>query len=183
MIKDFERTNPKITYDYIVHDVFTGGAEPIELFTQEFLTGLRDLLTPEGTIAINYAGDVLLTPAIAVFTTVMSVFSNCRYFREGPTPDPMGIEDFTNVVIFCRTSDEAFDFRTPTETDLLGSPARRDHLVPHNEITNVEDIVKAKGQIIKKGETAWLEAFQRCGAMGHWHIMRKVLPDYVWEDW
>ena len=28
-------------YDYIIHDVFTGGAEPVALFTYEFLTGLR----------------------------------------------------------------------------------------------------------------------------------------------
>jgi hypothetical protein len=40
------------TYDYIVHDVFTGGAEPIALFTQEFLRGLSDMLTADGVIAI-----------------------------------------------------------------------------------------------------------------------------------
>lgn len=39
-------------YDYIIHDVFTGGAEPIELFTKEFLEGLSYLLNPEGVIAI-----------------------------------------------------------------------------------------------------------------------------------
>lgn len=40
------------TYDYIVHDVFTGGAEPISLFTLEFLQGLSALLKPNGVIAI-----------------------------------------------------------------------------------------------------------------------------------
>lgn len=40
------------TYDYIVHDVFTGGAEPINLFTQEFLQGLSEMLTADGVIAI-----------------------------------------------------------------------------------------------------------------------------------
>lgn len=40
------------TYDYIVHDVFTGGAEPVDLFTLEFLQGLNSLLKPEGVIAI-----------------------------------------------------------------------------------------------------------------------------------
>ena len=40
------------TYDYIIHDVFTGGAEPINLFTREFITGLSDLLRPDGIIAI-----------------------------------------------------------------------------------------------------------------------------------
>lgn len=39
-------------YDYIIHDVFTGGAEPIELFTKEFLEGLSYLLNAEGVIAI-----------------------------------------------------------------------------------------------------------------------------------
>ncbi|KAL8706649.1 MAG: hypothetical protein Q9225_007927, partial [Loekoesia sp. 1 TL-2023] len=44
------RNNRK--YDYIIHDVFTGGAEPIELFTVEFLEGLKDILKHKGTIAI-----------------------------------------------------------------------------------------------------------------------------------
>lgn len=39
-------------YGYIIHDVFTGGVEPLELFTTEFLRGLRDLLNNKGTIAI-----------------------------------------------------------------------------------------------------------------------------------
>ena len=40
------------TYDYIIHDVFTGGAEPINLFTREFIMRLSDLLRPDGIIAI-----------------------------------------------------------------------------------------------------------------------------------
>lgn len=39
-------------FDYIVHDVFTGGAEPIALFTLEFLENLNTLLKPNGVIAI-----------------------------------------------------------------------------------------------------------------------------------
>ena len=39
-------------YNYIIHDVFTGGAEPVELFTEEFLQGLSKLLLPDGVIAI-----------------------------------------------------------------------------------------------------------------------------------
>lgn len=43
---------PGPRYDYIVHDVFTGGAEPIALFTLEFLQDLHALLRPTGVIAI-----------------------------------------------------------------------------------------------------------------------------------
>ena len=39
-------------YDYIVHDVFTGGVEPAALFTLEFLTGLSHLLKTDGVVAI-----------------------------------------------------------------------------------------------------------------------------------
>ncbi len=39
-------------YDYVVHDVFTGGAEPVDLFTQEFLQDLNSILKPGGVIAI-----------------------------------------------------------------------------------------------------------------------------------
>lgn len=41
-----------LRYDYIVHDVFTGGAEPVDLFTFEFLKGLHSLLKVDGVIAI-----------------------------------------------------------------------------------------------------------------------------------
>ncbi len=39
-------------FDYIIHDVFTGGVEPIPLFTLEFLQKLNALLNPGGAIAI-----------------------------------------------------------------------------------------------------------------------------------
>jgi len=183
MVDEMHTGFPKKTYDYIIHDVFTGGAEPIDLFTQEFLNGLSNLISPGGTIAINYAGDLLLPSAISVITTVLSVFPNCRLFREVPIPVPMGKEDFTNLVIFCKNTTETFTFRIPNEADFLGSPARRQHLVPQNEILDARQTVEGKGRIIRRGQTRWLEASQLRSARGHWHVMRAVLPDIVWETW
>lgn len=42
----------KKQYEFILHDVFTGGAVPASLFTAEFFTELRSLLTDDGVIAI-----------------------------------------------------------------------------------------------------------------------------------
>jgi spermidine synthase len=42
----------KQRYDIIVHDVFTGGAEPVSLFTAEFLGTLKSLLSAAGSIAV-----------------------------------------------------------------------------------------------------------------------------------
>ena len=47
-----EQETGKAGYDYVMHDVFTGGAEPAELFTLEFIQGLSKLLKPNGVIAI-----------------------------------------------------------------------------------------------------------------------------------
>lgn len=49
-------------FDYIVHDVFTGGAEPIALFTLEFLQNLEALLKPNGVIAIVSGVPTLMSP-------------------------------------------------------------------------------------------------------------------------
>ena len=42
----------QLRYDYIIHDVFTGGAEPVELFTREFMLGLKALTRRDGVVAI-----------------------------------------------------------------------------------------------------------------------------------
>lgn len=55
--------NQSKSYDYIVHDVFTGGAEPVDLFTLEFLQGLGALLKPDGVIAIVSALNLTATLA------------------------------------------------------------------------------------------------------------------------
>lgn len=95
----------------------------------------------------------------------------------------MGTEDYTNLVMFCRKSSEDFTFRTPVEADFLGSPARRQHLLPKNEINDVEMMVKGKGQVLRIGQTEPLKVSQTRSAMGHWNLMRKVMPDIVWETW
>ena len=183
VVDEMQNETIKPNYDYIIHDVFTGGVEPIELFTQEFLNGLRNLLSPDGSIAINYGGDLLLPSAISVIATVLSVFPNCRMFREVPVPVPLGEKDFTNLVIFCRKDAGALTFRNPDEADFLGSPARRRHLLPKNEILNAKELMEGKGQILRQGHTEWLKASQLRSAQGHWYVMRAVLPDVVWETW
>ena len=183
VVDEMQRSTARGKYDYIIHDVFTGGAEPIELFTREFLAGLRNLLSFEGVIAINYGGDLLLPSAISVIKTVLDVFANCRFFREVPIPASTAKEDFTNLVMFCGRDFNEITFREPSPADILGSPARRQHLVPQNEATNLYQLAGDKGRIIRRGQTEWLEDFQIQSARGHWHVMRKVLPDIVWDTW
>ncbi|CAO1596886.1 hypothetical protein XANCAGTX0491_000714 [Xanthoria calcicola] len=184
-----DRNKHQKRYDYIIHDVFTGGAEPIELFTVEFLTGLKEMLSADGVIAINYAGDLHLPTAHTIIHTILTVFPHCRLFRESPAPpspssttSPLET-DFTNLVLFCRRSAGAFVFRSPRKADFLGTQARKHHLLPRYEVDAAGFLGKGDADVVRKNNTHIMEASQMRGAVGHWAVMRTVVPDAVWESW
>ncbi|KAK4141124.1 polyamine aminopropyltransferase [Dichotomopilus funicola] len=191
-------------FDYIIHDVFTGGAEPIALFTLEFLQNLHALLKPNGVVAINYAGDFALPPPRIVVNTIRTVFPTCRIFREHPRDEDdfaLNGRDFTNMVIFCTKTDtntnsdtnsdtnsgtvKTITFREPTERDLLNSPSRQAFLLPRHEVTDADFLVEgpdAEG-VLRRNETERLVKWHAASAAGHWTVMRTVLPEAVWEAW
>ncbi|KAL8828358.1 MAG: hypothetical protein Q9170_006637, partial [Blastenia crenularia] len=167
-----DRSRGKSQYNYIIHDVFTGGAEPINLFTMEFLEGLKDMLKQEGVIAINYAGDLRLRSASMVVRTVLTVFPSCRLFREGAEPPEEADTDFTNLVLFCRAAVGAIDFRRPTKDDFLGSGARQHHLMPRHEVDATYFTRRYGEDTITKRNRHVLEKAQYASALGHWRVMR-----------
>ncbi|KAI1342987.1 S-adenosyl-L-methionine-dependent methyltransferase [Xylariaceae sp. FL0016] len=174
-------------YDYIVHDVFTGGAEPIDLFTDEFLAGLKHMLKPNGVIAINYAGDFTLPPLSIVVNTVKDIFPSCRIFREGEAPSEEKLaedgRDFDNVIIFCTKSDEKVTFRDVVERDYLQSLARQAYLVPKYEVQDSVFSSKDEVGILRSNETEKLAQWHDKSALGHWAVMRTVLPNEIWQRW
>jgi hypothetical protein len=174
-------------YQYILHDVFTGGAEPVSLFTQDFLHSLSTLLSDDGVIAINYAGDLSLPGTNMIYRTITSVFKSCRIFRENE-PDSSADVDFTNLVFFCRkrvsdpsSSDAKLIFRKPVEADFLGSDARREYLMPKYEV--LPEQFETQGEVLTTQNARLLERQQVKSAIGHWKVMRGVLPPEVWEAW
>lgn len=183
------------SYDYIIHDVFTGGAEPVSLFTLEFFEGLKALLRPNGVVAINYAGDLALGSTRLVLNTIHAVFPSCRLFRDSPQAEGWqpGDPDFINMVVFCvkdkRGKDErgrtVISFREPTEDDFRGSIARRNFLKPRDELEiGFEFAGEENGaSVMRRKDVGELEKWHERGAVSHWRIMRTVLPDKVWEMW
>ncbi|KAJ5146062.1 Spermidine/spermine synthases family [Penicillium bovifimosum] len=183
-VKKAVDSNP-IQYDYIIHDVFTGGAEPAELFTYEFLSNLNSLLKEDGVIAINYAGDLTLYPTGLAVRTIKAVFPSCRIFREAPSPDEEDA-NFTNMVLFCKKSSSTpIQFRDPVPADYLGSKSRESYLVPEHELdaSMFSHYPKTGRAILRAKEVGRLDKFQDRSALEHWFIMRKVIPDAVWENW
>ncbi|KAL7794511.1 S-adenosyl-L-methionine-dependent methyltransferase [Trichoderma ceciliae] len=178
----------KEVYDYIVHDVFTGGAEPVDLFTLEFFHNLHTLLKPDGVIAVNYAGDLMLPAPKVIVRTILQDFPTCRLFRENPA-DPEAVaqtgSDYANMVIFCRKTKGALTFRQSVRADHLNSPSRQHYLNPRNEILarDLFSIGKDEAGILRRNKTDRVREGQQANADGHWVIMRKDLPATFWERW
>lgn len=89
------------------------------------------------------------------------------------------------MVIFCTNSqDGTITFRKPVESDYLNSHARRKFLVPKHEIFREQFALKeSDGGILRSNNTKRFEAWQQKSAVGHWAVMRNVLPDKIWQDW
>lgn len=176
-------------YDYIIHDVFTGGAEPLSLFTVSFLQNLRNLLTPNGAIALNYAGDLSLPLTKSVLNTIDKVFSSqCKIFRDSPLETKQHLnsnaeEDFLNMVIFCRNSPGPISFRRPIRADFQGSKSREHYMLPKAELELEFPPLLDRNNVLKLGDEPRWAGQQAESAKRHWRIMRKVLPDVVWELW
>ena len=121
-----------------------------------------------------------------VVQTVKEVFPSCRLFRESPRPSEEEIlkdgRDFTNMVIFCRKVDKDITFRKPTRADYLGSRAREMFLVPEHQ---VEDSHFTRGDegILTANDTQKVVRWHETSALGHWAVMRTVIPPKIWEGW
>ncbi|KAH7013449.1 S-adenosyl-L-methionine-dependent methyltransferase [Ilyonectria destructans] len=173
-------------FDYIVHDVFTGGAEPVDLFTLDFFQGLNALLKDDGSIAINYAGDFAAPTPKMIIRTITKVFPSCRVFREAPrvekTVEAWG-NDFINMVIFCQKTPGDLTFRQPVREDYHESRSRHVFLEPRHEIPSSVWLEGDDKSILTKNNTAKVTKMHEKSATGHWTIMRTVIPAKIWEMW
>jgi hypothetical protein len=114
------------------------------------------------------------------------VFPSCRIFRDYPRDEAnlakTGL-DFTNMVVFCTKLSSAVSFRQPTARDKLNSPSREAFLMPKHEVTDGDFLTTEGEGILRKNDTSKLAAWHEKSAVGHWGVMRGVLPAVVWENW
>ncbi len=79
----YEIKNLNKQYDFIIHDCFTGGSEPVHMLTVEMLGQLKQMLTSRGILALNYVGYTRGEGANAVtsvYKTLASLLPNVRVF-------------------------------------------------------------------------------------------------------
>ena len=89
------------TYDLIVHDCFTGGAEPIHLLSIEMIETLKSRLNPGGILVLNFVGFMLgenSRAVVAVSNTLDALFPYKRTFVSAPN------EDFNDFIFYASDS-------------------------------------------------------------------------------
>ncbi|KAF9371278.1 hypothetical protein BGX21_005204, partial [Mortierella sp. AD011] len=110
--RQFIKNAPEGKYDYVIHDVFTGGGVPPSLFSLEALHDIQRIMKPDGVLAMNMVGSEHPSKSQAfnsVRRTLHAAFKHVVGFKESPEePDA-----YQNMVFFASQIPIEFDQYTP----------------------------------------------------------------------
>lgn len=182
-----------IKYDVVVHDCFSGGGVPEHLFSIEFWNDLKTIMSPEGVIAVNFAGKIASNASQAILATLLQAFGQCRAFHDHvePIPQEQLHSYFVNIVFFCSPSSTPLTFRPAIEEDYLHSYLRRHILsslvkreINHTQIGDSSIwSANTEEKFILTDAHNTLNTWQEREALDHWKLMREMIPDVVWETY
>jgi Spermine/spermidine synthase domain len=184
-----ERAGEK--WDYIVHDVFTGGSVPKHLFTAEMWSATKAVLSTDGVVAVVRFLYVLMRIWLAR-RTIYRLKRLCRHYchlssivevfmilwtRRKQAPLIWYIPTIANQAIFC--AQFPIEFRTATKEDFQGSVLREQAL----SLFKDREITLTTGELLLTDAENGLKGWQIKGALEHWRLIRTVLADEVWINY
>ncbi|CAK9779898.1 hypothetical protein CC85DRAFT_288429 [Cutaneotrichosporon oleaginosum] len=179
------KANESTRYAYIVHDVFSAGGMPAHLFTKEFWSEARSLLTDDGVIVMNIAGPVHGPLTRRIVATLVSEIPQCRAFSDAFKQSAKDSK-VKNFVFVCSPAGVP-QFRKATKADTLGSASRADvygafekNEVPLAEFLKTENEAELEENVIlrrgEKREGKWdIEL-----ANDVWESVRSLMPPALW---
>jgi spermidine synthase len=156
------------TYDYVLHDVFTGGSLPPSLFTLEFLQHVMRVLKPNGVLALNVVGMRQGQMFHTILDTVKQVFATVEVLVEDPEASA---DTWMNMVIYA-TNLPSITFRPATVQDLLDSGMREQVL---------GQLSKYRVQIDTPPSPQADHDYHL--ALNHWNIMRQLFTLEFWKTY
>ncbi|KAF9347898.1 hypothetical protein BGX26_000656 [Mortierella sp. AD094] len=197
--RQFIKNAPEGKYDYVIHDVFTGGGVPPSLFSLEALHEIQRIMKPDGVLALNMVGSENPSKAQAlnsVRRTLHAAFKHVVGFKESPEePDA-----YQNMVFFAAQIPIEFDQYTPPpfpseeEMEIMRQQgghinhALRPSVMRDWILSSFQDwplstpYDPSKGELILDRNNT-LNGMQRLGAEDHWHAMRSLLPLDFWVNY
>ena len=188
---------PTHKYDYILHDVFTGGLVPSSLFSIQAWTLISTLLKPRGVVAVNFVGSLNSASTMAVFATLKKVYRHVAVFKE---MEEEGVDVVMNLVFFCAMGEEGdgdegggivFDFSV--DKDRLPRSASYHLALDQFKLqTNMASVLEKMIMEKKEGggggdvitdEYNPLNALQDETAVDHFYMVNQVFSyPYFWTD-
>ncbi|KAF9907507.1 hypothetical protein EC991_010888 [Linnemannia zychae] len=200
--RQFIRNAPEGKYDYVIHDVFTGGGVPPSLFSLEALYDIQRIMRPDGVLALNMVGSENPIKAQAlnsVRRTLHTAFKHVVAFKETPDDD----DAYQNIVFFAAQFPIEFeDYEPPaypTQEQIefwqkqhqegghsghaLRPSEMRDWILGSFQDWSLKTPYDpTKGELILDRNNT-LNGMQRMGAEDHWHAMRSLLPLDFWINY
>lgn len=166
------------TYDFVIHDVFTGGSVPAELFSVRAFEDIKRAMKKDGVVAVNFVGslDHPPTPATGapavIYSRLKQVFGNVRAFSDGFQTHNH------NIVFFAGVAGEV-SFRQATPADWLGSSAREKKFA-QLEKHEVGDVLAN----VDVGDASDWHLFAGMWdiTVAHYNIMHTVHPTSLWKS-
>ncbi|KAF9979345.1 hypothetical protein BGZ73_000039 [Actinomortierella ambigua] len=186
--RQFIEQAPTAKYDYVIHDVFTGGGVPPSLFSVEALLEIRRIMKPDGVLALNMVGSEHPNKSLALHSvrkTLLAVFPYVVAYKE----DMDSFDAYQNIVFFASTNPIEFeeftppDPNAPVEEGQMAPSVMRDWILTSFQnwpMTTPYD--PALGELILDRNNT-LNAMQRDGAIDHWHAMRSLFPQDFWINY
>lgn len=164
-------------YDYVVHDVFTGGSVPLRMFALETFRSVRAVMKDDGVLAVNFVGVLegrgdAWRAVAAVQARLQAVFNFVSAYAED-NGSPVH-----NIVFFASDVQERMRFRKPVERDFLGSSIRMETLHEFNE--KLLNSSRLPSIPIEEATDQQIDAGRWVTAEEHWIGMRNVLERRVW---
>ncbi|KAF9896083.1 hypothetical protein BX616_008174, partial [Lobosporangium transversale] len=197
--RQFIKDAPEGEYDYVIHDVFTGGGVPPQLFSLEALYDIQRIMKPDGVLALNMVGSEHPAKSQAlnsVRRTLHAAFKHVIGFKESPE-EP---EAYQNMVFFASQIPIEFDqyvpppFPSQEELERLQKAgghidhALRPSVMRDWILSSFQDwplstpFDASKGELILDRNNT-LNAMQKLGAEDHWRAMRSLLPLDFWVNY
>lgn len=171
-------------YGIVIHDFFSGGGVPSQLFTSQFWDVIGEkVLAEDGILVVNFYGSYrsIITESIA--RTLQEVFPSCIMLHDKLGSDTIKYDEPLNMIIFCRKLPTKLHFRDTTSLD-WGSSQLRKYIFStlQQRILSLAEIAQLPAEkFLITEQYNPLEQFQRSNSLEHWKIMNEVLPPQAWE--
>ncbi|KAJ3259567.1 hypothetical protein HK103_002121 [Boothiomyces macroporosus] len=174
-------SNP--SYDYVLHDIFTGGYVEPSLFSVEFFTAIKRILKPDGVLAVviisvtqNYVGHPASIATKTVVATLKKVFKNVVCYLEIPG------ESEQNITIYATSFGDEIEFDFKQNDINLKDEMYLRTRKSFSTQPRLELDLNGVGPISDNVNP--LKALQYPSAVAHWKIVRKVFPNsLLWTEY